>query len=220
MGSLFCAVAQNTATFIIGRAITGLGIAAWSAIGVFLLVTTTVANNRLLYFALLVGAENIGLAVGPIAASLVSQRLGFRWSFIVPMPLAVLAAGFIAWTLHGVSFARQPSGERLGVFDIIGCLCFTSSVVSLMLAMHFLQTATDYKSDPTWICLIGSMCSVMIVSSYNMVFTPRNRYIPLILRDKEGWLCLSIGCCLSCATFIFYYFTSLCLWVGTVAPIL
>ena len=66
------------------------------------------------------GAVNgAAAAAGPLAGGLLTEHFGWRWVFLVNLPICLVAVWF---TVRGVSESRAPSGGRL---DVPGTISFT-----------------------------------------------------------------------------------------------
>lgn len=77
-------------------------------------------------YIVLWGAVNgVAAAAGPLAGGLLTEHLGWRWVFLVNLPICLVAVWF---TMRGVSESRAPRGGR---FDLPGTISFTVAAAAL-----------------------------------------------------------------------------------------
>ncbi|RDW58055.1 hypothetical protein BP6252_13466 [Coleophoma cylindrospora] len=140
IGSLICTVAANSPTFILGRAITGLGSSIFNAgIGkvlrhCFPLSNLAIANG-------LVGASQaIGLVSAPAVGGVLIDAFSWRACFGINLPLGVLC---IILTAYGFSDpipnpeTALPLKEKLARLDFFGTILVVPSIASLMMALQW-----------------------------------------------------------------------------------
>lgn len=79
IGSLICAVSQNSVTFVVGRAFAGVG-AAGVATGAFTLITFVAEPKvRPGLIGLIGGVYGLSSVVGPILGGVFADRASWRW---------------------------------------------------------------------------------------------------------------------------------------------
>jgi EmrB/QacA subfamily drug resistance transporter len=78
---------------------------------------------------ILLAVNGLGLAIGPVAGGLLVSSLGWRWVFLLNVPLIALSFAFCLGT---VQESRAQQGARL---DIPGLLLLMIGVASLLLAI-------------------------------------------------------------------------------------
>jgi EmrB/QacA subfamily drug resistance transporter len=134
VGSLLCALAASPGPLIAARALAGVGAAMASPAAMSLLTgvfTGTRERSRALGVWAAVGAG--GATLGNVLGGLLTAAGGWRWIFLVNVPVCVLA--FVgAFAL--VPAVRGVPGQRLAVLD--GLLA-TAAVAALILGLTELQ---------------------------------------------------------------------------------
>jgi EmrB/QacA subfamily drug resistance transporter len=125
ISSLLCAVAPNEQALIAARILQGIGGAAMFACTAALLNFTYQGRDRGVAFGVWGAVNGAAAAAGPLAGGLLTQHLGWRWVFLVNLPVCLIAVWF---TVRGVSESRAPSGGRL---DLPGTISFTVAAAAV-----------------------------------------------------------------------------------------
>ncbi|WP_433218785.1 MFS transporter [Dactylosporangium sp. CS-047395] len=143
--SLVCAVAPNAGLLIAARFLQGLGGAAMLATTVAILSVAYTGRDRGVAFGIWGAVNGAAAAAGPIAGGLLTEHFGWRWIFLVNLPVSLLALWF---TIRGVteSHGRAPEAVR-GVteshgrasenhkLDLAGTVTFTLSAAAVTFAL-------------------------------------------------------------------------------------
>ncbi|TQS45078.1 MFS transporter [Cryptosporangium phraense] len=125
VSSLLCAVAPNAEALIAARILQGLGGAAMFACTAALLNFTYHGRDRGVAFGIWGAVNGAAAAAGPLAGGLLTEHLGWRWVFLVNLPICLIAVWF---TVRGVSESRAPGGGR---FDLPGTVTFTLAAAAV-----------------------------------------------------------------------------------------
>ncbi|MEV6924407.1 MFS transporter [Dactylosporangium sp. NPDC051485] len=129
LASLLCAVAPNAGLLVAARFLQGLGGAAMLATTVAILSVTYTGRDRGVAFGVWGAVNGAAAAAGPIAGGLLTEHLGWRWIFLVNLPVSLLALWF---TVRGVTESRGKAGARL---DLPGTVAFTLSAAAVTFAL-------------------------------------------------------------------------------------
>ena len=78
-GSLLCGAAQNSAMFIVGRAIAGVGASGISTGALTIISAILPAKASAQVLGLNMGIGQIGLALGPIVGGAFTEYVSWRW---------------------------------------------------------------------------------------------------------------------------------------------
>ncbi|BFU46623.1 MFS transporter [Krasilnikovia sp. MM14-A1004] len=127
--SLACAAASSVETLVAARLLQGAGAAILgpASLGVVLPAFAPRARPAVIAAWAAVGA--VGAAAGPPLGGLLVQA-GWRWVFLVNVPLGLISLGYAARRLRE---SRDPNGG--GLPDLVGTLALMTGVAALTLAL-------------------------------------------------------------------------------------
>ena len=123
--SLTCGLAPNVAVLLAARGVQGLGAAAMFATTMALISNTYEGRDRGVAFGTWSAVAGAASAVGPIIGGLLTANFGWRWIFLVNLPVSVVA---VVLTLRVVTESRDPHPRRV---DLPGMLTFTVAAAAL-----------------------------------------------------------------------------------------
>lgn len=138
-GSALCGLAPDIQVLIAARALQGVGAAMLQANSVAI-ITAAVASK---YLGRAIGiqgtAQALGLAVGPAVGGLLIAWLGWRWVFLINVPIGLMGAVLARLAL--------PAGGRsatAGSLNVKGATLLPLSVASVLLGFTFLHLAAVF----------------------------------------------------------------------------
>jgi EmrB/QacA subfamily drug resistance transporter len=127
--SLTCGLAPNVGVLIAARGVQGIGAAAMFATTMALISNTYTGRDRGMAFGIWGAVNGAASAVGPIIGGLLTANFGWRWIFLVNLPVSVVA---VALTLRVVTESRDPHPKRI---DLPGMVSFTIAAAALTYAL-------------------------------------------------------------------------------------
>ena len=145
IGSLICGVAQNSPTFIVGRAVAGLGSAGIFSGSIVLTLHIIPLRKRPIYQSFMGAVFLISSVVGPVIGGAFTTHLTWRWCFYINLPVGGVTIISMMWLLPAnnnkteeeIQAAKLSMREKINQLDPIGTLCFLPGVVCLLLALEW-----------------------------------------------------------------------------------
>jgi EmrB/QacA subfamily drug resistance transporter len=149
LGTLLAAVSVNQAMLIAGRIIQGAGAAALSPAAMSLLLVSFPGEARARAMSVWGAASTVGGATGVVAGGLIAGSFGWRWVFLVTVPVSL-----VALVMAGRVLPEAPPGPPRS-FDWRGAAAITGFVVVLV---HGALGAAErgWTSPYVLACLAGS----------------------------------------------------------------
>ncbi|MFF0445916.1 MFS transporter [Streptomyces sp. NPDC004609] len=118
IGSLFCGLAPDGLSLIIARALQGIGGALLTPGSLALIQASFHPDDRSRAVGLWSGFGGVGAAIGPFVGGWLVDGPGWRWVFLINVPLAALC---VPIALRHVPESRNPAAHT-GRFDILGAV--------------------------------------------------------------------------------------------------
>ncbi|MFD5887482.1 MFS transporter [Streptomyces sp. NPDC060334] len=130
LGSLFCGIAPNAGVLIAARALQGVGGALLTPGSLALIQGSIHADDRSRAVGLWSGFGGVGAAVGPFLGGWLVDGPGWRWVFLINIPLAALC---VPVALRHVPESRDPHAH--GTFDVAGAALGAGSLALVTYAL-------------------------------------------------------------------------------------
>ena len=169
VGSLLCGLAPNVGVLVASRALQGGGAAFLVPASLALLIGAYPPERRTQTVALWGGVGALAVATGPSLGAAIVSLGGWRWAFLVNLPVGVLVA-----VLGSRVLTESRANEASGRTDVGGVALITVAVGSLVLAIS--QGSEWGWSDPR---TIGAF-AVAIVAAAWFVLHSRRRPDPVV----------------------------------------
>lgn len=131
-GSLLCTAAWSIESLIAFRVITGMGSGMVLPLVMTILVQAAGPQRLGRAIGLISVPIQLAPALGPVLGGLVLDTLGWRWIFVVSVPLILLA---MALAVRGVPRGNPRAAERL---DLVGLLLLSPGIATLLYGLSVL----------------------------------------------------------------------------------
>lgn len=127
--SLGCGLAGSIIVLSIGRAVQGVGAAALFAVGPALIGQEFHGKARGTAFGIFGAGAGLAIASGPLIGGALTTGAGWRWIFLVNVPVGVVAIVLGWWRV------RESAGPRALPADWAGLAAFTTGLGLLVTAL-------------------------------------------------------------------------------------
>ncbi|KAJ6107238.1 MFS transporter [Penicillium sp. IBT 18751x] len=147
VGSLICGFAPNSNTFIVGRAVAGVGASGVAGGGFVIVLTVSSEKAKPLLMGICSSCFAMGLILAPIIGGAFTERATWRWCFWVNLPPGALTLICMLCFFKPPSIQRDQSAmQRIKSLDLIGCGIFIPGIFMLLLAMMWGGTKENWDS--------------------------------------------------------------------------
>jgi nitrate/nitrite transporter NarK len=140
LATIWCGLAQSMTTFIIARALCGLGAGGMMVMGSIITSDLVPIEIRGAYQSYINIVFGIGSALGAATGGAIADRLGWRWEFGIQVPAIVACVVMAMITTpnnlgleEGVT--KKGLWEAMRAFDFKGSILLTSSITCLILGL-------------------------------------------------------------------------------------
>lgn len=178
-GSALCGAAPDSVTFIIGRAIAGLGSAGIFSGGMMIILPLVPVRKRPVFTSIFGMAFGLASVLGPLIGGTFIDRVTWRWCFYLNLPIGGFTLLAVLQLLHIESPKREilPIVAQIKRIDPIGILMFIPSMVCLILALQW-GGSTHSWSAPKIIGLLVTFSVLFIAFVVVEVLTPETAMAP------------------------------------------
>lgn len=114
LGSVLCALQDDLAGLVFARAVQGAGGAMMTPVGRLIVLHSTPKDELVRAMTYITLPALLGPALGPLVGSLVTTTIGWRWIFLINVPIGIAGLA-LAWR-----FLPNPSVQARVEFDWIG----------------------------------------------------------------------------------------------------
>jgi hypothetical protein len=140
IATIWCGLAQSMMSFIIARAVCGLGAGGMMSMGSIItsdLVPIEIRGAYQSYINIIFG---VGSALGAALGGAIADHLGWRWEFGIQVPvIAVCLIGVCITVPRNLGLAegvqKKSLWEAMKVFDFKGSILLTTSITFLILGL-------------------------------------------------------------------------------------
>ncbi len=193
VSSLACGIAPTINWLIAARILQGTG-AVFIAVLTPAIVTESFPNEqRGLALGIIASTGWTGVSFGPTVGGLLLEYLGWRWGFLINVPICLISVGLVMLFVPGSSSKQDEETY----FDFFGAFLLTIALTCFLLGMTRLQE-DDLGGSLTLILLI-----ISAIGCVSFLLSQRHSTQPLVNLDLFRSLKLSLSLLLSISNYIF-----------------
>lgn len=166
VGSLLCGIAPNAGVLVAARALQGIGGALLTPGSLALIQGSFQPDDRARAVGLWSGFGGVGAAVGPFLGGWLVDGPGWRWVFLLNVPVAALC---VPVALRHVPESKDPQAH--GRFDVLGAVL---GAAALALLTYALIEARSESAPVVAAAVVGVLLAVAFV------YVERRRADPMV----------------------------------------
>ncbi|KPM37827.1 hypothetical protein AK830_g8737 [Neonectria ditissima] len=151
-GSLVCALVDDLAAFIAGRAVQGLGAAGMGTMVNILIGDMFSQRDRGLYYGLTSIVWAVASGIGPVLGGALTDEASWRWCFWINLPITAVVFIVLIFTLRLPS-PQTPIWMGLKAIDWSGGVLVIGATLMLLLGLYLGGVYEPWNSAPV-VCLI------------------------------------------------------------------
>ena len=118
LGSVAAGMAHNVPFLIACRVVQGIGMGGLTALAAAIMGAIVAPRERGRYSGYMGAVMAVATVGGPLLGGFVVDSWGWRWTFYICVPLAIVAIFILQTQLHLHTVRRQPKIDYLGAFLI------------------------------------------------------------------------------------------------------
>ncbi|OQD93527.1 hypothetical protein PENSOL_c032G03845 [Penicillium solitum] len=191
LGSLIAAVAPNSTTLIVGRAISGLG-ASGIAPGVYTISAFAAEPTKRATYTGVIGVSyGVAAVFGPLIGGGLTKGASWRWCFYINLPIGGLAAFVILLTFKTPKAAKMVQAtlkEKLLPMDPIATALTMGALACFLLVLQYGDVSHAWDSSVVIGLLVGFDVIVIALIIAEIWQGERAMLTPRIMRKGTVWV--------------------------------
>ncbi|GLA62042.1 hypothetical protein AtubIFM55763_007257 [Aspergillus tubingensis] len=203
-GSALCGAAPSSITFIIGRAIAGMGAGGISSGAMVIIVYAVPLHKRPKYQGLFGAVFGVASVSGPLIGGVFTTDVTWRWCFYINLPLGGVVFVVVFFLLHvpAQTSTNTPLREKLRQLNLLGMIALIPGVVCLCLALQWAGTTYNWSNGRIIALLV--LAFVLLIAFLGIqIWKPEQAILPpKILLQRSIASGFWVSCCQGAHTMI------------------
>ncbi|KAI1110814.1 MFS general substrate transporter [Nemania sp. NC0429] len=193
IGSVICGAAPNSVTFIVGRAIAGLGGAGIFSGVTIIMITMVPLRKRPMFQGLFGMVFGLASVLGPLVGGALTDAVTWRWCFYINLPIGAFAVILLVFILQPSQYPHPPATmwEQIRRLDPLGTFFLVPSVVSLLVALQW--GGSSYAWNNWRIIVLLSFFGILFIAfAAVQVYMPKTATVPVKIIRRRSILAATI----------------------------
>ncbi|OQD73908.1 hypothetical protein PENDEC_c013G05835 [Penicillium decumbens] len=133
-GNLICGLANTQWLMILGRVVAGVGGGGLTAISTFVTSDLVPLRTRGIWQGIGNICYGAGMGLGGVFGGWINDTLGWRWAFLMQVPLLVISTFLVAWKVN--IRVKETDEARIKRVDFLGAVTLVITLVTLLLGLN------------------------------------------------------------------------------------
>lgn len=140
LASLWVGLSPTTDSVIAARVLQGLGAGLYFPVAMSLVTNATHALERPRVLGFLSGIAGVGTAAGPILGGGFASTIGWRWVFLINVPVAAIG---VIWGMRQLKESKDPAlaGKSMRHLDWFGVVLIAVGIAGVSLGIDDISTS-------------------------------------------------------------------------------
>ncbi|KAJ8127255.1 hypothetical protein O1611_g6382 [Lasiodiplodia mahajangana] len=190
IGSLICALAPNSITLIVGRAIAGVGAAGISVGGTSIVAFSAPPKKRPILMGFVGLTYGLASVLGPIIGGAFTTSVTWRWCFYINLPVGGFAAIIVLLFFH-LPAAVKPSPISLKLkllhLDPVGIALCMGAIISFILALQYARTEYPWHSSQVIGLFVGFVTLIAALVAWSIYIDEYAMLSPRLFKKRSLW---------------------------------
>ncbi|KAI8147844.1 major facilitator superfamily domain-containing protein [Fennellomyces sp. T-0311] len=182
LGSVLCGVSKTMVMLIVCRAIQGIGAAGITAMVYIIIADLIPLQKRGSYEGFVTLVFALASVAGPLIGGSLADKLTWRWSFYINLPIGAIAAFLLLFFLR-LPTEKQTLKDRLKRIDYAGNFLALAAAVLFLLAMNFGGQMYPWQSAAVITSFILSGILVVLLAIVEVKFAKEPLIPPRLLKN-------------------------------------
>ncbi|PWN48871.1 MFS general substrate transporter [Violaceomyces palustris] len=185
LGSLICGVAQDSPTFIVGRAIAGLGMAGGYSGCLIIVSLIAPVHIRPLLMSVIGAVYGVGGTIGPIIGGAFTTGTTWRWCFFLNLCfMPIVVPSIILFVRIKPRKQTEPWLTRLLRMDWLGTLLALCSVICLLLVLQWGGITYKWSDSRIIGLIVGFVLIALAFVADQLYMGDRATIVPRVFKQR------------------------------------